>query len=114
MKKILFFGIILDVGLEAYMELYVYGYISITSKISILSGDIIGLIVGYFSMFIAMIFIPFSLIRVVFFTYKHMFEEYFYKEMWGTLYEEIRKHKRIQIAYNLFYILLFTVNLLSW
>jgi hypothetical protein len=25
--------------------------------------------------------------------------------MWGTLYEEIRKHKRIQIAYNLFYVL---------
>lgn len=46
-------------------------------------------------MLIAMVFIPLSLIRIVFFTYKHMFEEYFFKQTWGTLYQEIRKNKRI-------------------
>jgi hypothetical protein len=42
LKKILFFSFILNVGLEAYMELYVYGMITVTSRISTLNGDVIG------------------------------------------------------------------------
>jgi hypothetical protein len=69
LRKI-FFNFIIEVSLEAYIGLYIYGFISISSPISFLSGDLIGLLIGLLSVLLTIIFLPLSLIKLIFFTVK--------------------------------------------
>ena len=101
----LFFNFIIDLGLEAYMELLIFGYISLFSKLSLLSGDFIGLVVGFFSFCQTIIFLPFSLIKIIFFTYKGKLHLSFFKDRWGSLYEGIKYKSKFDLSYNLVYII---------
>jgi hypothetical protein len=101
----LFFNFIIEVSLEAYMELYIYGYISISSQFSFLSGDMIGIIIGFFSLLLSIVFLPFSLLKIIFFTNKQTLHFERNIETWGSLYEGIKYKTKYELSYNLVYII---------
>ena len=68
--KKLIFSVAINIGLEAYTEMLIYGFIAIQSsfQFSILNGEILGYSVGYFAILITILFLPVQLIRITFFT----------------------------------------------
>jgi len=57
----LIFSVPLNIGLEAYMEMLIYGFIAAKSSIqfSFLNGEILGYLVGYFALSITILLMPF-------------------------------------------------------
>ncbi len=101
----MFFNFIIELSLEAYMELCIYGYISISSQFSYLTGDLIGLMIGLFSILLSTIFLPFSLVKIIFFTVKETLHFDINKETWGSLYDGIKCKTKYELSYNLVYII---------
>ena len=57
-KKKLFFGVLIELMMEAYLEFVLTGYFNAKAPMMDTSGDFTSLIVGYASLFITIIAMP--------------------------------------------------------
>jgi hypothetical protein len=86
LKRELFFGMILEVTLEGYLEFAINGYVNLTDYSIKYLGDIIGLAMSCFCVFMDAVFLPFILLWINLFKDKYDLKKKYFKERWGVLY----------------------------
>jgi len=101
----LFFGQLISLGIAGYMEFLIAGYYNLNNKIDSTSGGDIGLVIAYFVVFLTCIFMPLSLVFLLFQRRRDL-HRYRIFNILGELYSGFKTDTK----FNLLYYLLFGVR----
>jgi len=101
--KQLFFGELLVMSIESFIELYISGYLQLSMPFDTTVGERQGARLGYVLIFLALIFVPSALIWT-FIQDRETLEEESFSDMWGPCYADISLRDNWSRAYHLVYI----------
>ena len=100
-QKNLFFGPIISIGLEGYLELLIAGYFTLASNVRpIYAGDTFAQYLGYFSLLIALVYLPFSNLYVIS-KGKADLENEEFKQRWGSFYHNLKKESAWTMSFEI-------------
>ena len=103
-KSGLFFNMILEVTLEGYLEFGINGYFNIRAIKFNYIGEIIGVILSCFCIFMDAIFLPAVLLWINLFKDKYDLRRKAFKEKWGVIYSGYRYSTKYLRLYTLFFV----------
>ena len=99
----LFFGELLFLAMEAYLEFLISGYLNLSEPLSSTSGEVVATCLGMYSILLTLVVIPVLFYYTVFSKpINKLNEKSFYKK-WDGLYEGVRtKHRGPLMFYPVF------------
>ena len=103
-KGELFFGMLLEVTLEGYLEFAINGYVNLTNFSIKFLGDIFGLTMSCFCVFMDAIFLPFVILWINIFKNKYDLRKKSFKERWGVIYEGYKYNNKYKRLYTLYFV----------
>ena len=105
LRRRLFFGMILTIGLEAYIELLVSSHLNLQAMLTTFSGEKVSAALTVFNMAFCLGLLPLAALFVFAQPLKKLSNTDFI-ERWGTLYEDLNfKHSKWPLAYPLVFLL---------
>ena len=99
LKKSLFFGEIIVINLEAYMELIIAGFINYSFPLNSTDGEIFGLYVSWYAFITCLFIMPCANIWVLYQNLETIKSHQFHTN-WGGFYEDIKTTSFGTIFYN--------------
>ena len=103
-KGELFFGMLLELTLEGYLEFAINGYVNLTNFSIKFLGDIFGLTMSCFCVFMDAIFLPFVILWINIFKNKYDLRKKSFKERWGVIYEGYKYNNKYKRLYTLYFV----------
>ena len=104
MKEKLFFGFIIELLLESYLELVIAGYLNSKAPLFTADGDIAAAYVGYASLFFTCIVMPAICIYILR-QPLNMYQEKLFKRRFGAFYELMRTDNKWRVAFYLIFMM---------
>ena len=104
LKRELFFGMILEITLEGYLEFAFGGYVNLNNFSLEYPGDIFGLVMSCFCVFMDAIFLPVVLLWINLFKDKYDLKKKSFKERWGVIYEGYKHNNKFVRLYILYFV----------
>jgi hypothetical protein len=100
----LFFGEILMISLEAYIEILIAGYLNFSFKLSTTFGEQFAVYVAYYCLALSLVLLPFVMIYILC-NKKDTIRTEAFTNRWGVMYEGFRTETKWQIGYNTVFML---------
>ena len=103
--KGLFFNIILSMSMEGFLEFVIYSFLNFYSINFSLNGEVLGVMISSFCIFLAAFFLPISLMWAIFSKDEKQIASKEFKEKWGALFEFVKTKNKYTRFYNLIFVL---------
>ena len=103
--KGLFFNIILSMTMEGLFEFIIYSFLNFYQNDLTLNGEVLGVMISSFCIFLAVIFLPISLLWAIFSKDEKQIASKEFEDRWGVLFEFLKTKSKLTRFYNLIFVI---------
>ena len=104
LKNKLFFGEIISIGIEAYFEFLISGYLAVYADIMTVDGEVLSTIMGWFSLIITCIIMPITLLWLLTKPLKEFHHPRF-EEKFGAYFEDLSYKDKFKLSFCMIFMM---------